>query len=258
MAAPLYFFPRLTLDQLAPGGRLSAALLAATDTAAVFGDIESVREQTARFESTGPGPGGLSGVYLAANPPHGAAPHRIGYFPDFQTWTEAIPESLWIGLDKEHPPTPADLARPRQYRGEAVRLAGSDWLIPVVRSPHRMTLLPCDLFWDAAGQVRKRIKARYAQAWEDAGDAFDLFYNPETAGSVAGGLARALEIAVGAIGLNYRYGRHEQNGLGLVDNENWEDVLAALADVPFVRAALAAEKKSEHLAADAGPNTPPG
>lgn len=257
---PLYFFPKVSLSQLVQGNRLNQAILRERGLDQSLSDIVDVERQTARQDLMGRGPGDSSGAILAALPVEGGELRRVGWYPDVQTWHayqrpgEQEPY-LWIGLDKAHPPTPADLRRGTLLKGHKVELAGQTYEIPVARSPINEGRLPRDLHWDDAGQLVSQVQAAWQQAWDDAGEVYEMFY---VHNRLAGGLARALELAVRSVGLNYRYGRHEQRALHLIDSASWEEVLGALVDAPFVVQVLGEQKKSETTGASAGPSTPAG
>lgn len=236
MSVPLYFLPKVTLAQLNPEGRLNRSLLASRGLADQFADVHRVPDDAAMFELTGLGPGGSSGCILAALPPDKQPPLRLGFYPDFQQWTrfEGPGGATWVGLDTEHPPTAEELARPKQFDGYEIELAGQQWKIPIIRDPLGGTRLPRDWIVGAGGEVDERIQASYLDLWNEFVSVVDLFFNPaddSPAGVFRLDRAVAMRRCLQAIGLNYRVGRFEQNLLGLVNADNWSSVLAATVDL---------------------------
>jgi len=269
MAPPIYFFPKLTREELAPEGKLSPAVLSQYgDLARTFADLTDLRRDASLTELTGHGPGGSSGCLLCALPAEGQPPPRLGYFPDFQTWTpvggtgsasgtggtgsaSGTRENLWVGTDNEHPIAPADLRRKKTFPGYEIELAGGQWTVPVVRNPEGGTGLPRDFVYADGGKVEQRIKAAYIGLWEKFARAVWLLFDPEGPWPLAIDLAEGTDLCLEALALNYRVGRIEQNLLGLIDSETWLTILAASVDYPTFRDAAEAverEKKTRRVA----------
>jgi hypothetical protein len=53
-----------------------------------------------------------------------------------------------------------------------------------------------------------------------------------------------IDLAVRALGINYRFGWNEQEQLGLIGNDNYLTILAAAVDLPAFNATVEAQKKS--------------
>jgi hypothetical protein len=250
MSAPLYFFPKLTRAELAPDGKISPAMLAEHgDLARALADVTDLGD-AAVCELTGGGPGGSSGCILSALPAEGRPPLRLCYAPDFQTWRQF--GNLWVGVDNEHPITPADLRRKKLFTGYELELAGQTWTVPVVRDPEGGTGLPRDFVYDDGGAVQERIKTGYLALWEKFAKAVWLFFDPEGPWPPRIDLAEGMELCLAALALNYRVGRIEQNLLGLVDSETWTTILAAAVDWPTYRdlaEAVEGQKKTAALKA---------
>lgn len=260
MAPPLYFFARRQLGDVVRDGRLLPSLLSESKLDATFDDVSSAA-QCCVNEITTHGPGGASGVMVVTLPASGETPKRIGYSPDFQTWRQATKtpdgKDLWIGVDREHPPTPADLLRTgavgsltgelvAAHRGYTMTLAdGNPWMVPVIRRHaavasrgHRLSALPTDLGWDLEGRFVEQLKPAYQHLFDDAGALVELFYEADGQArtgefeiSVETGLAWCLRI----LGLNYRVGPHEQNVLHMVAESNVWLILGLAVDAPLMR-----------------------
>lgn len=258
MAPPLYFFPKLTRAQLAPEGRLSPAIVAQYgDLARTLADVVDLRRDASLAELTGAGPGGHSGSILCALPVDHEPPPRLGYAPQFQTWTRvacglAAEAELWVGVDTEHPVTAADLRRRKQFNGYEVDVAGEKWTVPVVRDPQGGSGLPRDFVYDDGGKIQERIKGEYLALWEKFARAVWLFFDPAGPWPWRIDLAEGVDLCLAALALNYRVGRVEQNLLGLIDSDTWVSILAAAVDYPTFRdlAELATAQKKTAQAAD--------
>lgn len=233
MAGFCYFFERCTRAQIAPDGRLSRSLLASRGLDQVLADVVRVPADAAVIELSGSGPSGGSGAIVAPHPIGGEPGIRVGYFPQFQAWEE-VADWLWLGHDREHPPTPEDLRRRKQFAGHPVTLAGAEWLVPIVRDQLGGTRLGRDWHCAADGQVEERIKAEHQALWDEFAAVVDLFFDPadpSPAGVFRMDASGAMRHSLAALGLNYRFGPHEQNALHLVDAESWMQILAAAVDV---------------------------
>lgn len=232
MAPPIYFFPKVTRAQLVRQGKLNREILVERGLARTFADVEA--EKCAYSELTGLGPGNFSGSLLCALPVDGECPIRLHYAPTLQDWHEF--DAYFVGIDKEHPPTPECLKRKDQFNGYPIELghAKAKWVLPIIRDPDGGTRLPRDWTLEADGSVSETIRADYIALWEEFGEVVDLFFSPDDpgpAGVVSMDRDRAMQLCLKVLGLNYRIGRAEQNLLGLVNAETWVTILAASVDV---------------------------
>ena len=240
---PVYFLPNVVKDTLCnPQGDLDRSILRARGLADIFADVTNYRVDCSICDVIGSGPGMKSGCVLAYNTPTGRCPRRIGFYPDEQTW-HAIGdgEMVWIGTDNASPPTAADFARKTQHSGYRLTLAdGAEWLVPIVRRPDGSTELPTDMYWDDAGRLQEPIKSAYAHLWETSAEVADWFTM-----AVEMKKARALEIAVQVLGINYRFGRNEQSVCRIIDSQTYLAILAASIDAARADAVEDAAKKNE-------------
>jgi len=232
MAPPLYFFAGLPVAKLfAPDGRFDHAILAEYELDAILGDLERSNCSTCDQDAA-PGPGGHSGGIVTYNP-GGITARHVGYYPDHIEWTKVRSQpELWLGIDREAPPTAEELARPKQVSGHPVELAdGQTYQIAVIRSPARTSELPQTMTFDAEGNYQGEIRREYLPLWERAGDVWDMFYKKPKAAML---MSAILANATAFLGVNYRVSRYEQLALQLIDTSNWEDVLSAAVDTPFM------------------------
>ena len=160
---------------------------------------------------------------------------------------EQIPNSTaWLGFDPAHPPSPADLARPKQMNGHFVRLAdGNDWLVPVARAISGASPLPRRMKWDGSQWQTGDLLAQYTELFAQACRAWDTIV-----GATSDGLATFTDecnLAAMALAINYRIGPAEISTLGLFDTASEVEVIKALVDWPAleeIKKKLAAEKSS--------------
>lgn len=245
MAQPLYWLPNLRQDA-AGSVPLRRAVLRERGLGDVFADVPF--EQQSLWELPGRGPGDAPGCLLCYQAPSGAVPRRLGYYPDEQTWQPVGDGSLlWIGIDSAEPPKPEEMARPQRVRGYALSLGdGNEWAIPVVRrhDPDHPTLLPCAFTRDAAGRQVETVRNAYRPHWEAFRQAAEWVYGGMPAESI--GREEVVDLAVRAIGINYRFGWQEQNALQVIDSENYLTIVAAAVDLPSFNESMAAQKKMNY------------
>ncbi len=271
MASPIYFFPRVPLAELFTTEALNKSRLGKYDLADVIGDVAP--DGFTRMDFTGKGPGNASGAMLIVNS-QGKTPPHAGYYPEFQQWTKVrIDPELWIGIDNEYPPVPADLARPNQVEGHLVTLAdGHGWQVPVIRNCIGDTKLPCDMYRGPDGEMQGGIKPAFQGLWEDTRPVWDMLFGgddkPEDDGD---GLSNAnnpqtmpfgeiLDLCVRFLGVNYRFGHAEQAVLRPIDSMHatWQSIFVAVVDGPFLEAVMAAQKKRDNSAVVDTANSKPG
>lgn len=244
MSQPLYFLPGLraaSADNIA----LRKGVLKERGLLDVFADVPFDHQPL--WDLPARGPGDLAGALLCYQTPKGDMPTNQGYFPDQQKWSPVGDGSLlWIGFDPADPPKPEEMARRKQYPGYAVNLGEETWSVPVVRRPDGSTELPCDMLWDATGKLQEPIKPAYESYWNESAEVARWFFEGEQPTR-----ERALELAVKSLGINYRFGRNEQNAFRTIDREGLFLVLAATVDAPSQNGA---PKKT--LAQSAEPGSP--
>lgn len=242
MCQPLYFLPNLRQQQCQSVAQMRA-ILAERGLTDVFADVP--QETMPAVELTGRGPDGQSGVILCYQSPATDIPRRIGYTPAEQQWTK-VDDGLYLGVDTAEVPTPADMQRKYQHGGYRVPLNGHDWLVPVIRRPDDTTLLPRDWKWDATGRDVQPIKPAYRGYWEETAEVLTWFLLDELPPEATS--VKALELCVRALSINYRFGRNEQNILGVIDPDNAMTILAVTVDYPrFHELRTAIEQKKTTL-----------
>jgi hypothetical protein len=151
---------------------------------------------------------------------------RSRYEKDSQTW-EQCGDRLWIGFDRSSVPTPQDLARTKQLKGETVKTDVGEWLVPIARSfieqdgaLRYVVELPQKLRFIDNEWQRDNVVERYAPLWEMAEEAYSQDIT----------LARAGEIAVAALQANYSIGNVEADILGILSDETLPSIVGALND----------------------------
>lgn len=258
MSALLYFFPAVELKTLAPGERFSREILARYGLEGVLGDLPV--SACSRNNYVAAILDGASGAMLSPNTA-GQPPVRFGYYPELQTWHKVRSDPpLWIGIDREHPPGPADLARPNMVPGHPVKLAdGNLYQIAVIRSPVRDTCLPRDMYRDAAGEFCMSVQQEHLDLWQRSEPLWDMIYS-EASDARRMAFAEILDRSIELLGVNYRYSHAEQAALRLITsgNETWEKMFQAAVDAPLVEEVLGAEKKTGDPPQPGPPSSMPG
>lgn len=237
MSQPIYFLPRVQWQR---GQNLSVtrSIIREAGLADVFADVSE--DNVGFVQVSGRGPGDLSGTIIAYCDRQ--PPRRIGYYAD-QKWEKIGDGStLWVGTEPNEPATPEQLQKRRVHPGYSLELGdGNTYTIPVVRRPDGSTNLPTDMVFDAAGKLQEPIKPAYTRYWESSAEVCQWFFGGEPA---APDKAKALQLAIEVLGLNYRYGLAEHQALRLIDATNFLAILALSVDLPRVQLEQEAQKKS--------------
>lgn len=261
MSQFLYFLPSIVAaDLVNEKARFNQATLRRFGLADVFSDVTgNTHNDTIVMEHRDKGPGGHSGVLLGYQRPDGRIPTHLGFYPQHQTWELRTPGlEAWIGWNQEQPPTPEDLARKRQWRGYSITDdSGNEWQVPIIRRPDDSTELPREMYLNGDGTIHEPVKDAYREYWEETGMVCQWFLNPDATDQEIGFSKRkAFDLAVRALGINYRFGHAEQRICKALDSTNYLTVLAWSVDKPRFDAVedASAKKKSPVIT----PNTIPG
>lgn len=253
MAQPLYFLPDLRAGELS-SVPLARRTLTARGLLEVFADVPLEAEHLAINELRGRGPGNRAGTIICYQAATTDRLRNVNFEPDSQRWTAIGDGSLvWIGTENVEPPTEQELRRQNLYGGYLVHLAnGESFQIPTVRRDGGGSSLPTDLTWDAAGKLIEPLKPAYQTYWDDSAEVASWFFGDAAEGTEFGGQtfskARALELAIKVLSLNYRYGRGEHEALRLIDGTNYLTILGASVDLPRVRERLSAGQSQKKTA----------
>ena len=238
MSQPLYYLPKINRQRVRPDqGQLNLTLLTELGLGSIFSDCNSLTVRAG--DVTSGGPDGGSGVIICYQTPKGSIPDRDGYVPSQQTWHDC--GEFWIGLDNNSPVVPEDLVRESQNDGYAIALGGREYVVPVVRREDDTTLLPRDIQLNPAREV---LKAQFQKNWDDSAEVIEWAQNNSWPKELDG-VAHAVELAVSVLGINYRYGVHEHNAIGLIDSTNWLKVLVCSSDFPKLKEIDESQKKTE-------------
>lgn len=124
----------------------------------------------------------VSGVFLFCAPARPTGPFDIKYNPKQQQWIK-LPVGerfVWIGWDKENPPTPETLERNRVYDGYKIPDASDNqWAIPIARGP--ACSLPMLIEFDLATEMPiESIDVRFDELWKVAGEVWDHWNSENT------------------------------------------------------------------------------
>lgn len=177
MSAFRYFLPGQKLIDCTTGGKFRRAVAQQFGLDDVLGDLRAVPDE-AVISDVPTGPGQLAGVIVVPKSPTGEDPLTWSYDPSSQTWLEmrtpGCERAYWIGWETERPPTPEDLARPRQYRDYSFEdAAGRRWGVPTARSDSRVTSVPAQYGFDANGAMRLHVAPEFESLWQLSGEVLD-------------------------------------------------------------------------------------
>jgi hypothetical protein len=258
MTQPLYYLPGCTQETLLdPSRRLRRNVLEARGILDIFADVYEWGADCGGVDLTGKGPDGKTGLILYYQTADGRSPKLGGYHPQLQQWRPIGDGSLaWIGIDSSDPPTAKDYRRKRLYAGFEVESPIGTIVVPIVRRPDHSTELPTDLEWDQAGNVVTPIKATYAKHYDDMREVLGWFFPTDDSPKCT--MPRALELAVQAVGLNYRIGRAEQNISHVVDSSNVMPIIGATIDLDRVLRVLGDGDSKKKDSTPETPNTTHG
>jgi hypothetical protein len=259
MSAPLYFLPGVYRQHLIQGDRFSRTVLAGRGLEAIFGDVEHVPSEATVAEISGGGPGGTGGTLLVPLVPGSPPPVRLGYYPQFQDWTNHG-DQFWLGIDRESPPGPEDLRRTKQIGGYRMALGdGRDWLVPILRRPNGTSEFPSSFGWDAAGVFSSVVRPAYRQLWEDAGELVELFLANKLREAAKVDLPRLVDWCVRVLAVNYRFDRVMQSALGVIGSDDWMTILAYAIDGPtYLELRGEAQKKTASAEPPTSASSPVG
>lgn len=239
MAPPIYFLPKTTLADVAKDGELLLPSLAAWGLDTIFADCRTVPgDAILAAISTAAGPSGESGCLLMAKGEGDLHPRAGMYVSEFQEWQDfsvLVGKPLWVGVDKESPITSEDLAKSTRFRGYPLELPSGIWQIPVIRNPEGGTGLPTDWELQADGEVETTVQAAYCQLWKEFAGVVDLYFSPDDpspAGTFVLDRKEAMRRCLQVLGINYRFGRVEQNLLRVIGSETWHQILGYAVDLP--------------------------
>jgi hypothetical protein len=260
---PLYFLPHCNKAKLAPDGKLNREILEARGISDVFSDVVGPDAKDCSVGDVSGGPGGLSGVILTYRNAAGVTPPAF-FKPDRQEWHQCDEGAdVWIGLVGM--PKADDMARNRRYGGYHVVLSDDvddSWAVPVIRRPDDSTNLPTSARFGKDGEFTETIKERYRSFWDETAKVQKWLLLENGLQDHNFSVGEAVRLALRALSINYRVGRHEQNVLGMIDNINYLDVLSITIDLAAVNAASQAEidakKKAEHHDPLSIPSITPG
>lgn len=190
------------------------------------------------------GPDDKPGVFLVRQ---ASCADRPGYFPDEQSWQKCA-NGLGIGWDRSRRPPPEELKRPNQVGGHKVRLLdGHQWLMPVLRSTLRGSMLPHGLVMDAAGKWSRRPLKVYAALHDQAESLWSRFQWEIEARNAdeqqveqpkrpqGAMLVEDLPgFAVRCLSVNYHVADWEVSAMGLLSDQLVYEICEAAMDIPAI------------------------
>lgn len=235
MAGFLYFVPKATAG--GPGAVGAVGLRAVLGDRVEWGHIQQ-------------GPDGGAGVLM-----HTPGAGRMAFVPAEQAWAPAPDGRYWVGVELAARPGPKDLEREDRLPGHEVILGdGRPWTVPVghlflARSaPVTVMKLGPDGKWrrgqavealrpleEAALEIWKGFHAQLLEAEKEGWRRPAVIVLPDE---------RLSEIAVLALGVNYRLGPVEVSMLDILTSDNVNEVALAVVDWPTIRGLIDVQKKT--------------
>lgn len=146
-------------------------------------------------------------------------------------WHQSVDGAWWLGIDRDNPPTPEWLARPRMIAGMPVRLRdGNMWLIPRVwpsrlHDESRACGLPLEPMKGQDGAVRYSVQREYAALVQQAQEWLELVQ------SDAGTTRDMFGFCAALLGVGYRVGPTEVLALRLLDSDSSMELIAVAIDL---------------------------
>lgn len=228
MSSFLYFMPGRGID------------VTDEDIAAATGLAHAFEGRPATSEVR-EGPDGERGVLLADRK---VEPSRFNYRAESQVWRKLLVSHVWVGMYKDNPPGPEDLAREQQLRGEWVELGdGEQWLVPLARGLSveddelvYHVALPSVRTLDDSGEWKQHdVVQRYAPLWDVASQYWDavtgaLAKKKAEDGKLTLDFEGETDAAVVALQANYRIGAVEASMLELLNDLTVGKILNATVD----------------------------
>lgn len=174
-----YFLPT-TIDELTNGATLKS--LGPWGLADVLKDVTAYPEHVTLHVVTR-GPSDKPGVILTPSLADGNPPDAVTFNPHQDEWApywgglNSHGADVWIGWERERPPTPQGLARREQFGGlEVLDQHQQAWRVPIARSPHAVFgTLPQNFIFDEHNEPRGQLKSGFASLWELSGHVWDYY-----------------------------------------------------------------------------------
>ena len=222
MSQPRYFLKNARhegANSLADGGDLNRQMLKDYGLDETFRDVRL--DEVVRNPVTGRGPDGCTGTVLTYQTPDKRIPKITGY-DEKLTWHK-VSDLVWVGIDDGDPPKEEDLRRKRMCGGNILQINNQGYTIPVTRTPDNTSKLPADIVFGDGG-LHLPVKQEYLLWWNASEKIVQWFFNPSFRDTCSD--TELAEVAILNFGLNYRYGKFDQNLLRLIDTDNLYTIIA--------------------------------
>lgn len=188
------------------------------------------------------GPSGSSGVLICARHPKWPDSHRIGFYPDEQTWRDC--GTYWLGYVTNNKPGPDSLQRDTLVSGYDYELGDElIWHAPILRYPAGTPNLPQTMGVDPTGQFVESVVDSMQWAWSLACDIWDRYV-------MGDGMQRPEVFAksVECLSVNYRVGPQECSVLNLIDGPKSQLILQAAVAGPLIDELMSEDAKKNQPA----------
>ena len=231
-----YYLPGLVLDG---SGKVTRQHVEERGLWDRLDDCVTGQIATEKFSTNGVtrGPDGRGGVLIVPMPHDGGTVARTEYAPEHQTWIKSDRGDYWIGIDKDHPPTPGGMVRRHVVDGYSETLGdGQQWVCPTVRTEILQARVPMTygLVGDSLiGQVQPRYVTVWKQSMQWAVRFLEDFQNERIVDLLGG--VEAFKACVACLAINYRIGVEEATLLRILDDSAMEKIIDAAIDMPTFR-----------------------
>ena len=235
----LYLVPALERE-----AATRAKLLSLPFAAVMFDALKNERAFQAMtvIHNVAKGPSGSSGVLIAVKHPSWPDAHRIGFYPEEQTWRNC--GDYWLGYVTGCKPGPDSLQRETLVSGYDYELGDEQiWHTPIIRYPAGNANLPQTMGVDEAGAFQQSVVTSMAWAWTLACDIWDRYMMGEGMKPV-----EMFDAAVKCLGVNYRVGPQECSVLGLLDGPKAKLVLQGAVAGPMIEELMGEDAKKNQPA----------
>lgn len=163
--------------------------------------------------------------------------------------------AYWVGIDRERPPTPADLAHKTTYAGYWIRLAdGQEWHVPTAALMSPLADL------DEHGRYCERPRGEFAGFWHKSEKYAQAMFTAALQHNALSLVAKKepppiavefdreelFQFCVEALAFNYRLNAEIVARLGLFDQLTMSTIVKAVIDLPKILDTQR-EKKTEPL-----------
>lgn len=188
------------------------------------------------------GPGGEPGTVFIAVRPKDTQEHRVGYYPNEQTWIQRT-DNLWVGWFNNDIPSPSSIARNEVAAAHDVELCdGNKWSFPCAPA------LPVAYVFGKNDQTIESRLPKYARLYEIAARIEEIQSSDEQDMDAM----ECVKMLSEALGVLYHISFIEAGAYGLFSSANWAIAADAILDYPQFRKVIDALREANEKKDSAG------